>query len=144
MRCSSRGRARRSRSGDRVVYGDKGEVVGPATLEPHKGKGLAVQFPGNKDAICCLFTQLTQLMAAKLLADAAAELMATELLAAEDASKQMRHDQAKRRLNKNRKKRERRRPASQAQAETQRAAEVERERQQIVHDGQKFEYAEWC
>ena len=33
-------------TGDRVVYGAKGVVTGPATLETHKG-GLKVQFEGN-------------------------------------------------------------------------------------------------
>ena len=70
-----------------------------------------------------------------------AEFMATELLAAEDTSEQMRHDLAKRRLDKNRKKRERRRPAS--SPTPLRETKGERQRQQIVHDGQKFEYAPW-
>ncbi len=32
-------------SGDRVEHGKQGEVVGPATSENHKGKGVAVFFP---------------------------------------------------------------------------------------------------
>ena len=28
------------------MYGEKGEVVGPATREPYKGDGLEVRFPG--------------------------------------------------------------------------------------------------
>ena len=47
-------------NGDRVVYGGKGEVVGPATLETHKGKGLKVQFPGNTGPIDCFLTQLSR------------------------------------------------------------------------------------
>ena len=35
-------------NGDKLVHGQQGEVVGPATLETHKGKGVAVLFPGNK------------------------------------------------------------------------------------------------
>jgi hypothetical protein len=46
-------------NGDRLEYGGKGKAVGPATGESHKGKGLAVQFPGNKSAVSCLFTQLS-------------------------------------------------------------------------------------
>ena len=33
--------------GDKVVHGHQGEVVGPAILENHKGKGVAVRFPCN-------------------------------------------------------------------------------------------------
>ena len=39
--------------GDRVEHGKQGEVVGPAIAESHKGKGVAVRFPGNKGAIIC-------------------------------------------------------------------------------------------
>ena len=35
-------------SGDRLEHGQQGEVLGPATLESHKGKGVAVRFPGTK------------------------------------------------------------------------------------------------
>ena len=38
-------------SGNRLEYGKQGEVVGPATGEGTKGKGVAVSFPGNKGAI---------------------------------------------------------------------------------------------
>ena len=48
-------------SGKRMVYGDKGEVVGPATGEKTKGIGLVVQFPGNK-ALNCLLTDLSRLL----------------------------------------------------------------------------------
>ena len=44
--------------GGRVVHGEQGEVVGPATSESHKGKGVAVRFPGNKDAIQCFLTSV--------------------------------------------------------------------------------------
>ena len=36
--------------GDRLEHGKQGEVVGPATSERLKGKGVAVLFPGNKGA----------------------------------------------------------------------------------------------
>ena len=35
-------------NGDQVEHGKQGEVVGPAIAESHKGKGVAVLFPGNK------------------------------------------------------------------------------------------------
>ena len=38
-------------SGDWVEHGKQGEVVGPATSESTKSKGVAVLFPGNKGAI---------------------------------------------------------------------------------------------
>ena len=41
-------------SGYRLEHGKQGEVVGPATSKSHKGKGVAVLFPGNKGAIICL------------------------------------------------------------------------------------------
>ena len=44
--------------GDRVVHGQQGEVTGPATLESHKGKGVAVRFPGNRAAISCDLDQV--------------------------------------------------------------------------------------
>ena len=42
------------------MYGDKGEVVGPATGEKTKGIGLAVQFPGNKSPVNCFLTHLSR------------------------------------------------------------------------------------
>ena len=45
-------------SGDRVVHGEQGEVVGPITSEGHKGKGVAVLFPGNKRANSCYLYQV--------------------------------------------------------------------------------------
>ena len=43
-------------NGDKVVHGQQGEGV--ATLETHKGKGVAVRFPGNKDSIECYTTSV--------------------------------------------------------------------------------------
>ena len=40
-------------SGNQLEHGKQGEVVGPATSESLKGKGVAVLFPGNKDAVDC-------------------------------------------------------------------------------------------
>jgi len=52
------------RSGDKLVHGQQGEVTGPATLETHKGKGVAVRFPGNKGNVQCRLTQVRRLRAA--------------------------------------------------------------------------------
>ena len=46
--------------GDKVIYGQRGEVVGLATLESHKGNGVAVQFPGNKKATDCYHFQVSR------------------------------------------------------------------------------------
>ena len=46
-------------NGERVVQGQQGEVVGPATVETHKGKGLAMRFAGNKGNLACLLTELS-------------------------------------------------------------------------------------
>ena len=51
-------------SGNKLVHGGQGEVMGPATLETHKGKGVAVLFPGNKGSVNCLLTQVRRLRAA--------------------------------------------------------------------------------
>ena len=51
-------------SGNKVVHGQQGEVVGPATAESHKGKGVKVRFPGNKGNISCYLTQVRRLRAA--------------------------------------------------------------------------------
>ena len=51
-------------SGDKVVHGQQGEVMGPATLETHKGKGVCVRFPGNKFGVNCFLTQVRRLRAA--------------------------------------------------------------------------------
>ena len=45
-------------SGDKVLHGQQGEVMGPATLETHKGKGVCLRFPGNKGTIDCFLTQV--------------------------------------------------------------------------------------
>ena len=45
-------------SGNRLEHGKQGEVVGPATSETHRGKGVAVLFPGNKGAINCYLTNV--------------------------------------------------------------------------------------
>ena len=44
-------------SGSRLEHGKQGEVVGPATSESHKGKGVAVSFPGNKRGVECYLSQ---------------------------------------------------------------------------------------
>ena len=51
-------------SGDKVVHGQQGEVVGPALRESVKGKGVKVLFPGNKGNISCYLTQVCRLRAA--------------------------------------------------------------------------------
>ena len=43
-------------SGDKLVHGQQGEVMGPATSESHKGKGLSIRFPGNKGNVECWLT----------------------------------------------------------------------------------------
>ena len=42
------------------------EVVGPATRETHKGKGVKVLFPGNESWITCYLTNVRRLRAARL------------------------------------------------------------------------------
>ena len=51
-------------SGNKVVHGQQGEVIGPATAETHKGKGVAVRFPGNTGIVTCSLTQVRRLRAA--------------------------------------------------------------------------------
>ena len=51
-------------SGDKLVHGQQGEVTGPAALETHKGKGVAVRFPGNKGNVGCPLTQVRRPRAA--------------------------------------------------------------------------------
>ena len=46
------------KNGDQLEHGKQGEVVGPATFESHKGKGVDVRFPGNKSAISCWLTNV--------------------------------------------------------------------------------------
>ena len=50
--------------GDKVVHGQRGEVVGPGTLEGYVGKGVAVLFPGNKGRLACYLTQVRRHRAA--------------------------------------------------------------------------------
>jgi hypothetical protein len=45
-------------NGDKLVHGQQGELVGPATLERYTGKGVSVHFPGNKGTIDCSLTQV--------------------------------------------------------------------------------------
>ena len=45
-------------SGGRVEHGEQGEVVGAATLESHKGQGVAVRFSGNKCTVACCLDQV--------------------------------------------------------------------------------------
>ena len=54
------GSSQTTSTGDRLVYGGKGEVVGPATNETVKGKGLTVQFPGNPGPVDCFLTTLSR------------------------------------------------------------------------------------
>ena len=51
-------------SGDKLVHGQQGEVVGPATLETHKGKGVNVRFPGNTASIECFLNTVRRFRAA--------------------------------------------------------------------------------
>ena len=39
-------------------------MVGPATLQEVKGKGVCLRFPGNKRDVACLLTQVRRLSAA--------------------------------------------------------------------------------
>ena len=45
-------------SGDRVVHGKQGEVLGPAISESFRGKGVAVLFPGNKRTVQCVLNRV--------------------------------------------------------------------------------------
>ena len=58
------GASETSDDGEKVVHGQQGEVVGPATGEHTKGKGVNVLFPGNKGNINCLLTRVRRLRAA--------------------------------------------------------------------------------
>ena len=49
---------------DKLVHGQHGEVVGPAILESHKGKGVTVLFHGNKLCNECPLTEVRRLHAA--------------------------------------------------------------------------------
>ena len=46
-------------NGDKVVHGQQGEVMGPATSESYKGKGLSIRFPGNKGNVECRLPSLS-------------------------------------------------------------------------------------
>lgn len=56
--------------GDRIVHGQLGEVVGPVMYSPmFKGtgiKGVAVEFPGNKNSIECRLSHLSRLTGKKV------------------------------------------------------------------------------
>ena len=45
--------------GDKVEYGGRGTVIGPATYDPHYGKGCAIQFEGNRRHVECFLSQLS-------------------------------------------------------------------------------------
>ena len=51
-------------TGDKLVHGQQGEVMGPVTNETQWGKGVAVRFPGNKGNIGCFLTHVCRLRAA--------------------------------------------------------------------------------
>ena len=51
-------------SGDKLVHGGQGEVVGPATSEQAKGKGVDVRFPGNRGDVQCYLVTVRRLRAA--------------------------------------------------------------------------------
>ena len=51
-------------SGDRLEHGKQGEVVGPATGESHRGKGVKLIFLGNKGVVDCYLTQAAPPLAA--------------------------------------------------------------------------------
>ena len=46
-------------TGDKLVHGQQGKVMGPGTGNL-KGKGLAMRFPGNKANVGCLLTELSR------------------------------------------------------------------------------------
>ena len=58
------GRSQTFPSGNKLVHGQQGEVVGPATHATLKGKGVAVRSPGNKGSIGCFLTEVRRLRAA--------------------------------------------------------------------------------
>ena len=51
-------------SNNKVMYGQQGEVVGPARGESCKGKGVSVRFPGNKNPVGCFLDSVRRLRAA--------------------------------------------------------------------------------
>ena len=50
----------RASSHNWLVQGAQGTVVGPATSNAFKGKGVAVQFPKNKTAVECDLNELSR------------------------------------------------------------------------------------
>lgn len=46
-------------SGDKLVYGSRGEVIGPATLESHVERGVKMRFSGTATMIDCYFHMLS-------------------------------------------------------------------------------------
>ena len=52
------GKSKTFESGYQLEHGKQGEVVGPATSEDAKGKGVKVRFAGNTDAISCYLTEV--------------------------------------------------------------------------------------
>ena len=50
--------------GDKLVHGQQGEVMGPATFENTKCQGVKVLFPGNKGNVVCYLYQVRRLRAA--------------------------------------------------------------------------------
>ena len=57
------GRSHTFPSGNKLVHGQQGEVVGPG-IGQWEGKGVKVLFPGNKDAINCYLDTVRRLHAA--------------------------------------------------------------------------------
>jgi len=58
------GRSKTFLDGDKVVHGQQGEVMGPATSVALKGKGVCVLFPGNMGNVNCYLTSVRRLRAA--------------------------------------------------------------------------------
>ena len=54
------GASQTTSNGDKWEYGQQGEVMGPATHEDLKGKGLDMKFPGNKGNIECFLSGLSR------------------------------------------------------------------------------------
>ena len=46
-------------TGDKVVHGAVGEVMGPATVEGYVGKALKMKFAGNKGNVDCYLDTLS-------------------------------------------------------------------------------------
>ena len=51
-------------SGNKLVHGQQGEVVGPHTGENIMGEGVTVLFPGNKGIVGCYLVSVSRLHAA--------------------------------------------------------------------------------